>query len=759
MHQATVNLATEVALVRLAPNSSSSAESLADRLTAAGFPSRPRAAGAGPAAAASAAVITKRAARETALADSGRRLAVAAALAVVAAVGHVSCCVPRAPMWVRRLGDPRLNAALSFIAVLGPGRDLLLSGARSAAAGVPTMDTLVALGVAASLAVSTASIAFPALAWGTYFEEPAMLLGVVAAGRAAEARAKLAATSDMAALAALLPRTARLATADGGWREVDADSLVVGDVVLALPGDAVPVDGTVVAGRASVDESSLTGEPLPVTRGVGDEVSAGTVAVDGPLTVRAAAVGGATALADVVAAVEAAQARPPSIARAADAVAGAFVGGVVAASAATAAFWALASPRLLPATLARARPATPPRAAAALLAAQLATSVLVVACPCALGLATPTAVLVGTAAGARRGLLIRGGDALEAAAAVDTVVFDKTGTLTVGAPAVTRVAPAPGFAIAAVLAAAAALERCSPHPIARAVVAAAEASGAKPLTAADGSVVAEAGAGISGAVSGRRVAVGSWRYVAETLKDGSVKEPPLVGDGGAGGTRCAARAFVSLDGRLAASLELADELRPDAAVTVASLQARGYRVMLLSGDAAPAVAAVAAALGVPPGDALGGVRPRDKAAVIASLQASGAIVAMVGDGVNDAPALATADVGVALGGRAAAAADAASIVLLGDRVSAAGDALHLARATLRKVRQNVGWAASYNAVAIPVAAGALLPRFGVALTPAIGGGLMAASSLAVMLNSLSLRGWEPPSERDKGGGRGRERAR
>ena len=466
----------------------------------------------------------------------------AGALAAAAAVGHVACCVTSAPLWFRRLGHPAVNAALSVVALAGPGRKLMVSGVTAAAAGAPTMDTLVALGAAASFAVSTVAVAVPGLGWGTFFEEPAMLLGIVAAGRAAEARARLAAASDMASLAALLPRTARKVTVDGGthrggvtaaaaaaaarhggvppWTRVDADALAIGDIVVALPGDALPVDGRVVAGRASV-EASVTGEPLPIARGPGDAVAAGSIALDGPLTIVADAVGSGTSLADVVAAVEAAQATPPSIARAADAVAGKFVGGVVLAAGATAAFWAGAAPRLLPGTLARVRPGASPRAAACLLAAQLASSVLCVACPCALGLATPTAVLVGTAAGARRGLLIRGGDALEAAAAVDTVVFDKTGTLTRGAPTVAAVTPAsPSFTVSDVLAVAAAVERASPHPVAKAVVAEAERTGARVVAADDGSLVAEPGGGVAGTVRGRRVAVGSWDYVASTLKPG-----------------------------------------------------------------------------------------------------------------------------------------------------------------------------------------------------------------------------------------------
>ena len=851
-------------------------------------------------------LAAKRRARELALDANRGELALAAALALVAGIGHVSCCVPRAPTWVRALGSPRLNAGLSLFAMLGPGRALLLDGARAAARGRPDMNSLVSLGALSSFAVSTVSALRPALRWGSYFEEPAMLLGVVLAGRAAEGRAKVAAASDMGALAALMPARARLlasrgaeeevsvaaAAADGErgskwsplrwrkkraapalsssvaasssllptsssssssssspWRDVEASSLAVGDLVVALPGDRVPCDGVVVRGTALVDESALTGEPVP--RAVAplaaprsplssssssspSFVPAGAVPLDGELVLRATAVGSSTALGDVVAAVEAAQARPPRLARAADAAAGTFASGVLVLSAATAAFWSLGpGARLFPAAIKAYRASSPPGAAAALLGLQLAASVLVVACPCSLGLATPTAVLVGTSAGARRGLLVRGGDVLERAAAVDVVVFDKTGTLTRGRPTLARVRAEPGFGDGgegwSPLELAAAVEAGAPHPVAAAIVlAAAEIRRkndprASPLSASD--VRVEPGAGAVGTVRGRRVAVGSWDFISSEIaireegarakkerKNKAKKEEGKGGPGEGGGalssqnallspppppppsapqttledleeiqkkadgkgngaSSCRARAFIAVNGRLAASLDLADELRPTAAPAVRALRARGYRVLLLSGDTTEAAGDTAEALGLPRDAARGGVRPRAKAEAIQELRKRGLVVAMVGDGVNDAPALAAADVGMAVtkstlssssispssssfSGAAEAsrssatpASDAADIVLLagGDRsLLAAVEALALSRATLRKVKQNLFWAAAYNACALPLAAGVLLPSRGIALTPAASGALMAASSATVMLNSLSLQLWRAP---------------
>jgi P-type Cu+ transporter len=872
---AAVNAATEAAAVRVGVPATVAAAGpaavsahlsavgayLASVLASRGFPSTVRDSESSSSSSASSSLTaaaraarSKRAAKEAALRRTTADLALASLLGGMCAVGHVACCIPGAPQAFRRISDPRLMAALSGLALLGPGRAVLLEGGKAALLGRPDMNSLVGLGAAATYAVSAAAALLPALkGWPTYFEEPAMLLGAVLAGRALEARAKLRASADSAALYELLPSTARLvvgpaaaglvagsagkqphappsrtaalltslrpggllrlaagrrkrrkardssstaattpaaaaaaALAEGGWRAVPADAVAPGDVLAVLPGDLIPVDGTVLAGRSAVDEAALAGEPLPATKSAGSAVSAGTLNCEGSLLISATRVGSATTIADVVAAVEAAQARAPRIQRAADAVAGRFAAGVLGLAGATAAFWGVAGPRVCPGAVARVAPpnlaaalaraaaaaATGPgapkpagtAAAAALLGLQMACNVLVVACPCAVGLAAPTAVLVGAGAGARRGLLLRGGDVLEAAAGLDTVVLDKTGTLTRGVPTVTafleaappggrggkkKVATAPSHALAL----AAAVERHSAHPVARALVAAADASpaAASPRLAADpDSIVQEAGSGVAGCVGGRAVRVGNWEWVARGLRSGHdhAHLPPLLaGEDGepsssSASTAPRALAYVSIDGVLAGAAAIEDELRPDAAATVAALRAAGVTPLLVSGDAPGAVAAVAAAVGIPPASTAACVKPRGKAAIVGRLQAAGHAVGMVGDGVNDAAALAGADVGVAMGGGAGAATDAASLVLLGDRLPALPDALHLARATLAKVHQNLGWALAYNAVAVPLAAGAALPtRLGWALTPAASGALMGVSSLAVMANSLSLRAW------------------
>jgi Cu2+-exporting ATPase len=753
---ASVNLATETAIVRVAVEGTQDAlAAAAARLTAAvttaGFTCAVREQDGPDADSAADAAQRKRDERLARLAAAGRRVAVAWALAAVCLIGHAAHMVPGAPPWAHALCSPKLHAALSVFALAGPGRDTLLDGARSLLAGAPNMNSLVSMGALASMGMSAAAVALPRLGWPTFFEEPLMLMAFVLLGRAVEERAKLAATSDMAALAALLPRSARLVLEDSAQaasldaasavlrsRSVPTGALCKGDVIVVLPGDRMPVDGTVLSGASSVDEAALTGEPLPVAKRAGDAVAAGTVNCDGALMVSVTAAGRHTAVADIVRLVEDAQARPAPVQRLADEVAGTFCYGVMAASAATFTFWRVAGARIFPHVL--------PVAAAAgsaplLLALQLAVNVLVVACPCALGLATPTAVLVGTSLGARHGLLIRGGDVLERASGVDTVVFDKTGTLTAGRPVVTRVLLAPGgvgagaAAETALLSLAAAVERCARHPLARAVTSAADAAAAPVRAVEAASFRQEPGAGARARVDGRDVAVGSLSWLRDELGVlGDTSPTPVSGDA-PGSTRV----YVAVDGRLAGEFVVADTLREGAAHTVASLHAMGLRVMLLSGDRPAAAAAVGALVGIPPGDVHGGVRPAGKADFVAALQAAGARVAMVGDGVNDTAALARADCGIALASSVGAASEVAHVVLLRDRLGQVVDALTLSRATFKKIQQNLVWAFAYNAFGIPLAAGALLPGLGLALTPSAAAALMGVSSLGVMLNSLALQ--------------------
>ncbi|KAL0050296.1 hypothetical protein WJX82_008307 [Trebouxia sp. C0006] len=778
--QATVNLATETALVRaaLADESSKHAErlellgkQLTQALGEAGFSSTLRSVD-DATGASNNIVRQKREERKRRLKQATGRLIVAWVLASACLTGHLAHVWKGAPAWLHLLGRPPVHAAMSALALMGPGRELLVDGWKAWRRGAPDMSTLVGLGASASFGVSCIAAGLPSLGWKTFFEEPAMLLGFVLVGRALEERAKLQASADMAALQGLLPPKARLLLADGQWRQVPSENVAPGDLLVLFPGDRIPVDGIVVSGCSSVDESALTGEPMPVSKLEEASVTAGTVNCDGKLTVRALRSGNATAIADILRLVETAQARTAPVQRLADAVAGRFAYAVMGVSAATFAFWATLGTRIFPQVMSRYGGGVVGGAAGPLLLSlQLACNVLVVACPCALGLAAPTAVLVGTSSGARRGLLIRGGDVLEAASQVDTVVFDKTGTLTRGRPSLQQVLPTPGSSLSAaqLLAYAAAVERCTSHPVAQAIVQAADNSGEAQLDVQDGSFRQEPGSGVCGQVQGASIAVGNldWSHspssshsistssASSSSSRSGVQIDSSRADGGEErelGSEQASTSgrsdvvdtglmtvYVGVNGSLAGVFEIRDQLRPDAAATIRGLQLQGIDTILLSGDQAATAASVAAAVGIQSDKVYSSVKPAGKAQMIEKLQQGGRRVAMVGDGVNDAAALAQADVGIAMAGGVDAASEVANIVLLGDKIPQVLDAIQLSHSTFNKIRQNLWWAFGYNLVGIPLAAGALLPSMGIALTPSISGALMGLSSLAVMGNSLTLQ--------------------
>ncbi|KAI0494741.1 hypothetical protein KFK09_024884 [Dendrobium nobile] len=608
------------------------------------------------------------------LKQSGQDLAVSWALCAVCFLGHASHFLgSNAPSWVHAFHSTPFHLSLSLFTFAGPGRRLILDGLKSLCKGSPNMNTLVGLGALSSFAVSAVASLMPKLGWRTFFEEPIMLIAFVLLGKNLEQRAKIKATSDMTGLLNILPTMARLIVDSGLGEssyttEVPCSSLAVGDQIVVFPGDRIPADGIVKTGRSTVDESSFTGEPMPVTKLPGNEVTAGSINLNGRLTIEVKRPGGETVMGDIVRLVEEAQAKEAPIQRLADKVAGHFTYGVMAVSAATFIFWSLFGSQLMPTAIQRS-PIS--------LALQLSCSVLVIACPCALGLATPTAVLVGTSLGATRGLLLRGGNVLEKFAQADTVVFDKTGTLTIGKPVVTEVVHDHVqdtshymWSEIEVLRLASGVESNTNHPLGKAIVDAA---------------------------------------------------------------RVANCDNVKIDGSLAGLIYFEDKIREDARQVVEILRKEGLDVYMLSGDKRKAAEHVALSL------VFSEVKPDQKSNFIEELQKDGKVVAMVGDGINDAAALALSDIGIAMGEGVGAASDVSSIVLMGNRLSQLSEALELSKQTMKTVRQNLWWAFAYNIVGIPVAAGLLLPITGTMLTPSIAGALMGFSSLGVMSNSLLLR--------------------
>ncbi len=572
--------------------------------------------------------------------------------------------------------------------------------------GGANMDVLVALGTSMAWGYSAVVTLLGFHDLHVYFEASAAVITLVLLGKLMEARAKTRTGAALDALLRLQPRLAYVER-DGELAAVPVDTLHPGDVFVVRPGDAVPVDGEVVTGESTLNEAMLTGESMPVDKRAGDKVFAATLNGSGVLRCRATGVGAHTLLAGIIRMVEQAQGSKAPVQRLADRISAVFVPVVVVIAVLTfAGWWWLAGDF--------------PQALIS------AVAVLVIACPCALGLATPTAIMVGTGQGARAGLLVKNAEALELAERVSVLAVDKTGTLTEGAPAVTDVVPAAGWAGDEILALVAALEQTSAHPIAAAVVAEARRAGV--AVGAAEAVAAVAGKGLTGRVGERMVWLGTPDFLAE--QGAAVPDASSAALAAAGKTLVA----VAVDGAFAGLIGVADRIRADSAATVARLKARGLRVVMLTGDHAATAAAIAAQTGVEEWRA--GVLPGDKAAAVKSLASDGTLVGMAGDGINDAPALAAADVSFAIGVGADVAVEAADITLVKNSLAGVADAIDLSRATLSKIRQNLFFAFIYNVLGIPLAALGFL-------NPVIAGAAMAMSSVSVVSNSLLLKRWRP----------------
>jgi Cu+-exporting ATPase len=588
----------------------------------------------------------------------------------------------------------------------------------------PNMWTLIGLGVASAYLFSTIAVLFPTLfpmsfrhgsgGVPVYFEAAAVIVTLVFVGQVLELRAREATGKALRALLDLAPKTARLVEGDHE-RDVPIAEVKVGDLLRVRPGEAIPVDGSVTDGASHVDESMLTGEPVPVTKGVGDAVTGGTINGEGGFVMKATAVGASTRLSQIVALVGKAQRSRAPIQDLADRVSAWFVPLVVALAIASFVVWWIVGPE--------------PKIAYALVAA---ISVLIIACPCALGLATPMSVMVATGRGAREGVLVRDARALERFAAADTLVIDKTGTLTEGKPALAEVVPEAGVEADFALAVAAALEKGSEHPIAAAILKGAAERNTRKLLARK--FRSNTGMGVAADVAGKPALIGNARlFAAEGVAVSEDLRGRLEAQSASGRTPM----LVAHDGKVIGIVTVADRIKPGAKEALETLRATGLEVVLASGDAAGAVDAVAAELGIELTHA--GMTPEDKHELVDKLRVSGKRVAFAGDGINDAPALAAAEVGIAMGTGADVAIESAGLTIVGGDLKGIVRARGLARAALANIHQNLWFAFGYNAIGVPVAAGVLYPLTGWLLSPMLAAAAMALSSVSVIANALRLR--------------------
>ncbi|MBP3937259.1 MAG: heavy metal translocating P-type ATPase [Clostridia bacterium] len=620
------------------------------------------------------------------------------------------------------LHSPLANGIAQLLltaAVLVINRKFFISGTKGALHGAPNMDTLVALGSGASFVYSAAELAF-STANGQhthfYFESAAMIVVLITVGKLLEAVSKGRTTNAIKSLMQLTPPAATLLQ-DGAEVSVPVDDVKIGDTFLVRPGDRVPVDGEVISGESAVDESSLTGESLPVDKAVGDHVAAGTLVQNGTLTCTATRVGADTTLRQIIRTVEEAAASKAPIARTADKVAGVFVPVVLGVALVTLVIWLVAGETF---AFALAR----------------AISVLVISCPCALGLATPVAIMVGSGKSARYGILFKTAAALETTGKSAVVALDKTGTVTEGEPKVTNISPLSPVTEEELLGFAASLEAGSEHPLAKAIREEAAARGLQPQPVEG--FTALAGSGVKATMGGHTMLGGSLSFLRSQGID--------AGDGQEFAKQGKTPMGFALDGRPLGIIAVADTVKADSAEAVAALKKLGLRVVLLTGDDRRTAAAIARTVGID--EVIAEVKPNEKEAVIRRLQAeSDGPVTMVGDGINDAPALTRADIGIAIGAGSDVAIDAADVVLMHSSLRDVAAAVRLSRRTIRNIHQNLFWAFFYNVIAIPLAAGAWIPLTGWTLSPMIGAAAMSLSSFCVVINALRLNFGDPHNSR------------
>ncbi|NEQ52683.1 MAG: copper-translocating P-type ATPase [Leptolyngbya sp. SIO3F4] len=730
---ATVNLVTKAAAVQYSSDIVEP-EHLANLLTEAGFPSQVRQ-GEDPGNWAE-----QQAAEQQ---GQGWRVAIALILLAFSILGHLQHIGTGDRFAVPVFSTLSFHFALASLTLVGPARGILQDGWDGIRRARPNMNTLVSIGALSAYVTSVFALIMPQLGWECFFDEPVMLLSFILLGRTLEDRARFRASEALRGLIALQPNIARLITESDSSQtlEIPIAQVQVGDVLQVLPGDKIPVDGQIEQGLTTVNEAMVTGESLAVTKQPGDWVIGGTLNQTGSITIKVNRTGTDSTLAQMITLVEAAQTRKAPIQGLADTLSGYFTYGILTLALLTFLFWYGLGLSVWPEA---AQAALNPHhmqhshhvleTSKLLVSLKLAISVVVIACPCALGLATPMAILVGSGIGAQRGLLVRGGDVLETAHRLDTIVFDKTGTLTTGQPWVTDcVSYSPKLTEDDVIRLAASVEQGTRHPLAAAILA---ESKHRQL---DLDVVINSttkpGLGVVATLQDQTIFLGSEAWFAEV----QISTNAANGVTNTLGSQGKTLVYLAVNNQLVGLIAVADRPRDEAIKVIDNLKAKHIQVQLLSGDRPSVVHHLAMSLGIAVAE--GKMTPSDKVSAISKLQQAGHCVGFVGDGINDAPALAKADLGIAMHSGTDIAMETADIVLMRDDLNDVLSALDLSRRTFNKIRQNLFWAFGYNLVCIPLAAGILLPKFGIALSPGFAGGFMASSSIGVVLNSLLLR-WQ-----------------
>ena len=672
-----------------------------------------------------------------------RQLIIATSLLILSGMGHL---VEGQQISIPLIGSLSFHAALATFALLGPGRSILKAGINSAFMFTPTMDTLISLGVLSAYSASIIALIFPTVGWPCFFNEPVMLLGFVLLGRFLEERARVKTGTALKELSKLQPETANLILENNETREIRIGALRPGETIQLLAGDRIPVDGLVINGNSAIDISSLTGESLPLEASPGVELPSGSLNLESTITLKVQKVGSETAIAKIISLVEEAQARKAPIQGLADKVAGLFCYGVTTLALITFLFWWKIGTRIWPEVLEVSNSGfmqshhlhdhlmnttqTPIG-----LSFQLSIAVLVVACPCALGLATPTVITVASGEAAKRGWLFKGGDVIEMASKISQIIFDKTGTLTIGRPLIVGSWESQESKKNEMLRLAASIEQESRHPLAQAII---QDAHKKEISLAQVSYSTTfPGKGLAGRINDLEglIRVGTPEWIkSEGIEWNELIEQNLK----LSNKQAQSVVAVALENKLLGFFLIDDQVRKDAFSALNKLRSRGFSLSLFSGDRDSAVLSLGEKLGFNAKQIEWQMLPSDKLNKL-NLLKNNNLVAMIGDGINDAPALAAADLGVAIGTGTQIAQDSADLVLLGENLEALPNALQLSKRAMLKIKQNLIWAFGYNLIALPIAAGLLLPSSGILLSPPLAALLMALSSISVVLNALSLK--------------------